>query len=250
MSPRRLVLALIFLLATPLALAEPLRVAMSPDYMPIAFKQGGKLMGIEVDNAREVAGMLGREVVFVEMSNTDYVDALNSGKVDVVMSGYSITPEREAQVAFADSFMEVGQMAIILSDNAGNLAHPRALYRKGIRIGVEPDTTGEAFVRANFPEAEIISYPNPAYAFAALRGGVADVYIHDAPTSWNLASSRENQDLLSLYRPLTRERLAWAVKKDNSFLLKQLNAALMELRSNGRLSAIQNYWIPVTVQVR
>jgi ABC-type amino acid transport substrate-binding protein len=56
--------------------------------------------------------------------------------------------------------------------------------------------------------------------------------------------------MLSLYRPLTREQLAWAVRKDNTFLLKQLNAALAELRQNGRLSAIQNYWIPVTVQVR
>jgi polar amino acid transport system substrate-binding protein len=119
-----------------------------------------------------------------------------------------------------------------------------------LRIGVEPDTTGESYVRQNYPDAIVLSYPDPATAFAALRAGAADIYVHDAPTSWNLASSRQDQDLLSLYRPLTREQLAWAVKKDNSFLLNQLNAALAELQQNGRLGAIQNYWIPVTVQVR
>lgn len=250
MSLSRSILALLVLLASAASLAQPLRVALSPDYMPIAFKQEDKLMGIEIDNAREVGKFLGREVVFVEMKNADYIDALNSGKVDVVMSGYSITPERQSQVSFADPFMEIGQMAIILSSNAGSLAHPRSLYREGLRIGVEPGTTGDKYVREHFPDAKVLNYRDPPYAFAALRAGAADVYIHDAPTSWNLASSRKDGDLLSLYRPLTREMLAWAVKKDNTVLRGQLNAALEALRQNGRLTAIQNYWIPVKVQVR
>ena len=56
--------------------------------------------------------------------------------------------------------------------------------------------------------------------------------------------------MLSLYRPLTREELAWAVKKDNKRLLEQLNRALAQLEETGRLRAIQNHWIPLTVQVR
>ncbi len=247
---RNLTLACALLVATGSAIAEPLKVALSPDYMPLAFKQDGKLVGIEVDNAREVASLLGREVVFVEMSQTDYVDALNNGDVDVVMSGYSITPAREAEVDFSKPFMQIGQMAIILTERAGQLAYPRALYQDGITMGAEPGTTGERYIRSNFPAATLRPYDSPSEAFAALRSREIDVYLHDAPTSWNLASSRENQDLLSLYRPLTREKLAWAVRKDNKKLLSELNAALAELTANGRLSAIQNYWIPVTVQVR
>ena len=239
------------LLTLPGALvAEPLRVALSPDYKPLAFREDGKLAGIEVDNAREVGKVLGREVVFVEMTAGDYIEALNSGRVDVVMSGYSVTPERSQMVDFARPFMEVGQMGIILSERAGQLAHPRALFQQGARIGVEPGTTGENYARENFGQAEILTFASPAEAFAALRERRIDAYIHDAPTSWNLAQSREDQDLLSLFRPLTREELAWAVKKGNNRLLGQLNAALAELERSGRLRAIQNYWIPLTVQVR
>ena len=228
---RRLFPVLAFVLnccLTMTAAAEPLRVALSPDYMPLAFKQDGKLMGIEIDNAREVGNILGRPVKFVEMPNRRYVEALNSGEVDVVMSGYSVTPDRQDQVAFTDPFMQVGQMAIILAERAGQLAYPRALYQSGIAVGVEPGTTGESFARESFPGADILRYAEPDQAFEALRERKIDVFIHDAPTSWNLASSRDNQDLLSLYRPLTRE----------------------QLQSNGRMAAIQNYWIPVTVQVR
>ncbi|MEE4659942.1 MAG: transporter substrate-binding domain-containing protein [Halieaceae bacterium] len=244
-------LATLLSLALPaLASAEALRVALSPDYMPLAFMQDGKLLGVEVDNAREVASILGREVEFVPMPQDEYIAALNDRRVDVVMSGYSVTPEREAQVSFSRPFMEVGQMAIVLAERAGQFAYPRALYRPDIRMGAEPGTTGERYIKENFPSAVYKAYRSPDEAFAALRERDLDVFIHDAPTSWNLASSRENQDLLSLYRPLTREKLAWAVRKDNTRLLNDLNRALAELENNGRLSAIQNYWIPVTVQVR
>lgn len=246
----RTLLALAFSLFATVTLGEPLRVALSPDYMPLAFKLDGELRGIEVDNAREVGRILGRPVEFVPMNSTAYIDALNSGEVDVVMGGYSITPERSAEVDFARSFMQIGQMAIILADRAGSLSYPRALFQKGIKIAVEPGTTGQSYVLESYPLADFRLYNTPDEAFEALRKREVDVYIHDAPTSWSLASSRENQDLLSLYRPLTREELAWAVKKGNKELLGQLNDALSELEANGRLSAIQNYYIPVTVQVR
>ncbi|MDJ0878165.1 MAG: transporter substrate-binding domain-containing protein [Halieaceae bacterium] len=246
----RTLAALLFTVFASTSFAEPLRVALSPDYMPLAFMLNGELRGIEVDNAREVGSILGRPVQFVQMSSTDYIDALNSGKVDVVMGGYSITPERAAQVDFARSFMQIGQMAIILADRAGQFAYPRALFQKGVKFAVEPGTTGQAYVQENYPLAEMRLYNSPDEAFAALREQQVDVYVHDAPTSWNLASSRDNSDLLSLYRPLTREELAWAVKKGNTTLLQQLNDALSELEANGRLTAIQNYYIPVTVQVR
>jgi len=230
--------------------AEPLRVAMSPDYKPLAFMLDGKRVGIEVDNAKEVGKYLGRPIEIVVLKQSDYIAALNDGRADVIMSGYSVTPEREAQVSFADSFMQIGQMAIIVADKAARYAHPRALYQPGVRIAVEPGTTGDAFARDAFQQAQILNYPDPSYAFAALRAGAADIFIHDAPTSWALASSREDQDLMSLYRPLTSENLAWAVRKGNTVLQGQLNAALEHLRANGRLRAIQNYWIPLTVQVR
>jgi ABC-type amino acid transport substrate-binding protein len=235
----------------PLAVsAEPLRVAQSPDYQPLIFKEDGKRVGIEVENAREVAKILGRKLQIVEMPMQEFIPALQSGRVDVVMSGFSVTSERQQQVAFAQPFMEIGQMAIIRTDDAARFAQPRGLYRPGVRIGVEPGTTGDAYVRENFIEATIQRYADPADAFAALQARAVDVYIHDAPTSWGLASLREYQDLMSLYRPLTSESLAWAVRKDNVMLLGQLNFALEQLQANGRLRAIQNYWIPIQVQVR
>ncbi len=241
--------ALLLLLASA-SWAEPLRVAVSPDYEPLAFKRDGKLAGIEVDNALAVGTFLGREVEYVEMPLDQFIPALEIGKVDVVMSGFSVTAERQQKVDFATPFMEIGQMVIVRTDDVVKFSNPRSLRREGVRIGIEAGTTGEAYALENFPNAKLQNFENSDDAFAALRAGVTDAYIHDAPTSWLLASSGENQDLFSLYRPLTSEDLAWAVKKGNVVLLGQLNAALEALEENGHLRAIRNAYIPVTVEVR
>jgi polar amino acid transport system substrate-binding protein len=230
--------------------ADTLVVGVAADYAPLAFKQNGKVVGIEPDNAAEVAGILGMQLRLVELPFGELIPALDTKKIDVVMSGMSVTEQRKQQVAFTEPFMQVGQMAIIRADDIGRFAYPRAIYGMGVRVGVEPGTTGAEFAQASMPGAQVSNYAAPQQAFAALRARDIDVYIHDAPTSWALANSGADKDLFSLYRLLTSEELAWAVRKDNSTLLRKLNQARDQLAQGGKLAAIQDFWIPVKVEVQ
>lgn len=232
------------------AAAATLVVGMASDYEPLVFKKSGKLVGIEPDNAREIASQMGMEVRYVELRFEELLPALVAGKIDVVMSGLSVTEQRKQQVAFAEPFMRVGQMAIIRADDMARLGLPRAIYQAGVRVGVEPGTTGAAFVAESMPEVLVQDYSRPEQAFAALRAGEVDVYIHDAPTSWRIANSGQDNDLFCLYRLLTDEKLAWAVRKEDRELLQRLNQARTTLEQTGRLRAIQDYWIPVKVEVK
>jgi polar amino acid transport system substrate-binding protein len=141
-------------------------------------------------------------------------------------------------------------MAIMHKSKVGRFSQPWAVYRDGVRIGVEPGTTGAAFAERELADAVVRFYPDPDTAFEGLRKDEIDLYIHDAPTSWQLANSMENDDLISLYAPLTEEMLAWAVRKDDAALAEDLNRALALMKSNGSLQYILNRWIPVTVEVR
>ena len=166
------------------------------------------------------------------------------------MSGLSVTAERSERVTFVDPFMQIGQMAIMHRDKVARFAQPWSVYREGVRIGVEPGTTGAEFVASKVTEAQVSFYADPAAAFVGLRNDEIDLYIHDAPTSWLLAATPDNRDLISLYHPLTEEQLAWAVRKDDERLAQTLNAALRTLKGNGALGYIRNRWIPVTIEVK
>jgi ABC-type amino acid transport substrate-binding protein len=236
------------LLIATTSLADPLVVGLNPEYRPLVFKNEGQLDGIEPMMAMAVGKMMGRKVEFKELEWRQLIPALERGDIDVIMSGMSVTEARQQQVDFTSAYMDIGQMAIIRMKDIGSLSQPWAMTQPGISIGVEPGTTGETYAREHTP-AIVKSFDNPDLAFAALRKGQIDFYIHDAPTSWMISQSREYGDLMPLYRALTKEKLAWAVKKGNKKLLDELNLALSELTRNGSIGLTQSHWIPVRVEV-
>ncbi|ARN74821.1 ABC transporter substrate-binding protein [Oceanicoccus sagamiensis] len=231
------------------ALAEPLVVGVNPYYRPLVFKESDKLVGIDPMTAIEVGKVLSREIEFKEMDFEALIPALQSGEIDVIMSGMSVTQERQQVVDFSDAYLEIGQMAIIAMKKISSLSFPAAIFDEGRTVGVEPGTTGETYAKEFLGKSIIKTYADPQKAFAALRSGEIDYYIHDAPTSWKIGQTSEYSDLMPLYRSLTNEQLAWAVKKGNTRLLSDLNKALGQLKEEGKINAIQNHWIPVKVEV-
>ena len=248
---RSLLLSIFLLIGAGGALAaEALRVGFSPDYPPLVYKQDGRVVGIEADNARAVGEILARPITLVELPFEQLIPALVAGRIDVIMSGLSATAQRSKQVAFTDAYMRVGQMAILHKDKVARFAQPWSIYREGVRVGVERGTTGDAFAQRELKDAKISYYDDSAAAFEGLRRDEIDLYVHDAPTSWQLAQSMENDDLISLYAPLTEEMLAWAVRLEDAALAAELNQALALMKSNGTLQYILNRWIPVKIEVR
>ncbi len=246
----RFLLAVMLGFCAAAATAAGLKVGVSADYPPMAYKQDGRIVGIEADNAKAVSAIIGQDMTLVDMPFEQLIPALKAGDIDVIMSGMSVTAQRSEEVLFTDSYMDVGQMAIMSTEKIAHFSQPWALLREGVRIGVEPGTTGAEYVAAQLRNAQVTFFKDSAAAFAGLRNDEIDLYIHDAPTSWQLATSTENGDLISLYKPLTHEKLAWAVRKDDERLASRLNDALQTLKRNGTLSYIFNRWVPVTVEVR
>lgn len=247
---RNLLLVLFCSLGAINVMAAELRVGISPDYPPLAYKQDGRIVGIEPDNTRAVGKILGHSMTLVEMPFENLMPALEAGKIDVIMSGFSVTAERSERITFTHPYMEMGQMAIMHRDKVAQFAQPWSVYREGVRIGVEQGTTGAAFAERELKDAKVSFFADAAAAFAGLRKDEIDLYIHDAPTSWQLATATDNNDLISLYSPLTDEKLAWAVRKGDDALADELNRALGKMKGNGTLRYILNRWIPVTVEVR
>jgi ABC-type amino acid transport substrate-binding protein len=247
---RKILLVVLFSFSAITALASELRIGISPDYPPLAFKNEGRIVGIEADNARALGELIGQTMTLVEMPFAKLLPALAAGEIDVIMSGYSVTEERAKVVTYTDAYMKMGQMAIMHRDKVGQFAQPWAIYREGVRVGVEPGTTGADFAQDKLGDAEVKFYADADAAFAGLRGNEIDLYVHDAPTSWQLATSQKNNDLISLYSALTDEKLAWAVRKGDDRLAAELNRGLAQMKANGTLRYILNRWIPVTVEVR
>ena len=225
----------------------PLRVGVSPDYPPVSFEKDDAILGIEADLARRAGEALKRRVEFVRIPFPDLIDALEAGEVDVVMSGLSITPERAARVQFTVPYMEVGQLAMIRKSDIARFGRPHTIRRAGSRVGYQRSTTGERYVAEALPFAESFAFDSVEAGLRSLRADRIDYFVHDAPTIWRIAGGLDHRDLIGLYRPLTEEKLAWAVRREDQQLRAELDATLSRWHREGTIEPIVQRWIPVRV---
>jgi ABC-type amino acid transport substrate-binding protein len=224
-----------------------LRIGMAANYPPLAFKEDGKLTGAEVDFAHMLARDLDVKVELVQTPWNDLIPDLVDDKIDVIMSGLSITPERQKLVSFADSYGTIGQMALFRVGDYERLRDEGARNSPATRIGAVGGTTGEQYVRSHYPLAQITTFASVDDGVAALRNGQIDVFVHDAPAIWRVTSPRGavERELASRYIPLTNEKLAWAVRKQDDQLLLRLNAVLAKWKADGQLDLVGARWVPV-----
>lgn len=229
---------------------SPLRVGVSLTYAPLIFENDGQIVGIEADLARLVGKALGRRIHFERYPFPELIGALERGEVDVIMSGMSITPERDERVRFTIPYMQVGQLALIRSSDIARFGRIHLIRRPGARIGYKRSTTGERFVATQLTRSRSFAFDSVDAGVRSLRAGRIDYFIHDAPTVWRLAGDPTSRDLQGLYHPLTDEHLAWAVRSDNTELLRLLNTALAHFKREGLIEPIVDRWIPVRVTLR
>lgn len=224
---------------------KPLRVGISVNFEPVAFYVSDELQGIEVDFANKIAKRIDRPVEFHEYQLDQLFPALEGGEIDVIMSATSVTDERAARVRFTKPYMEIGQMAIVRTEDATEYGKTGALRQEELKVGVHKGTTGEKFVRKEMNNPNVYAYASVEQGLEALRIGEVDLFIHDSITSWQLSRSFVNDNLLSLNRYLTKESVAWAVHSENPELQVTLNLILKDMVAQGEVKEILNRWLPV-----
>lgn len=229
-------------------LKSQFRIGISPDYLPVAYKDPTfGLVGVEVDFAKQVGKELGKDIVFVEIPFHELIQALLEERIDIIMSGMSITKEREAAVSFTDSYARIGQMALVRAKDRSTFPNVQSFSQRTTNIGFVQATTGEMAAKAFFPRAVLTPQPTIEAGIAALRSGEIEVFIHDAPTVWRIAGNPNEKELEGLYWPLTKEPLAWAVRKDDEPLRFALNRELEQWRANGSLNQILSRWVTLRI---
>ncbi|CAB1060385.1 hypothetical protein D1BOALGB6SA_5151 [Olavius sp. associated proteobacterium Delta 1] len=222
-----------------------LRVGVSTNSPPLIFRQGDKIVGLEADLARELATSLGKSLRFVELKWEDQITALLENRIDIIMSGMTITTLREVRISFSIPYFESGQMALIRRNDAARFGTGLFSIATSSALGAMKDTTGAYYVETQFSSIKRKLYTNSRAAVKGLISKDIDMFIHDGPMILYLASENENKGLTALFTPLTREYLAWGIRKDNVELLDSANNFLRSFNEEGKLSKVIKFWVPL-----
>lgn len=226
-----------------------LRIGMSGSYPPLVFEEDGKLVGFEPDMAKLVERDLGVKVELVEIPLPELIPALLDRRIDLIMSGMSVTPEREQRVRFTTPYMRVGQMAMIRQEDLARLSPVTLIHQDGMRVAVKRGSTGEALV-TRMQGPTVMPFDTVEEGVDALAAGEVDYLVHDAPTIWRYTSHADQDDrFMGLYQRLNEETLAWAVRPEDAQLATALNNAMVQWVVKYEFQPIQSKWIPMTISV-
>ncbi|MFZ5585885.1 MAG: transporter substrate-binding domain-containing protein [Thermodesulfobacteriota bacterium] len=229
-------------LARVLAAGE-LRVGLDPAFPPLeARDKKGELVGFDVDLARLAAAALGVRLRLVDMPFADLLPALAEGRLDLVISGVTMTAERNRQVAFVGPYLVAGQTLLLRRGLLAKVRTPADLDRADHTLAATRATTAAEAARRTMPQARLVVTDNEQEAFALVRSGKADAMVADMPFNAFMAFRHPEAGLVHLDSPFTFEPLGIALAQGDPDLANFLTNLLMQLKGNGELDRLGQKW--------
>ena len=215
-----------------------LTVGSDIPYPPFEYREGGQLVGLDIDLIKEIGERLDLEVTDDDITDTSFdtiFTQLAGARFDVVVAASTITPEREEEVNFSDPYYNSQQS---LTVEAGSDIASVDDLSEGDVVGVQNGTTGKAYAEENVPEGvEIRSFKQGPDGYTALEAGQVVGVINDEPTA--LAEIEARGDTLELVERIdTGEAYGIAVDPNNEPLLEAINQARAEMIEDGAYQEI------------
>ncbi len=161
--------------------AGTLRVGMPGDYRPFGLRDAatGKMEGMDVDMAENLAASLGVKLEIVPTKWADLLGDIAADKFDIGMGGISINLTRQKAAFFSSPVLRTGKAAIALCSAKGKFGSLAGIDKPGVKVITNPGGTNEKFDRANLKSAQIVMFPTNVGIFDEIIAGHADVMITD-----------------------------------------------------------------------
>lgn len=197
-------------------------------FAPYEYYEDGKVVGVDIDIAREIASYLGKELVVKDIDFDSIINELNSGKADFAAAGMSITPERLEEVDFSIEYV-VSNQVVVVKDNSRITIDEIDNKKIGVQLGSVADT----YVSKNYKNAEVRQQKKYLSMVEDLKASKVDLIIMDNLPAQKIVSENTGLKILDGY--LFSDSYGIAVKKGNDKLLKDINTVLNRLMDEGRI---------------
>jgi polar amino acid transport system substrate-binding protein len=223
-----------------------LRVGLEAGYMPFEMRdKRGDIIGFDVDIAKAMAHAMGVKVTFVNTQWDGIIPALLTDKFDILMSGMTITPQRNLQVNFAEPYVVIGQTILLNKRLAGKVKSYKDLNDPQYTIATKLGTTGDSATKTYIPKARQKQFETEVDAVTEVRNGRADAFVYDFPYN-QVYELQFPGVLIHLKDTFTHEPLAWAIRKGDPDFLNWLNNFLSQIKNDGTYYALYSKWFEST----
>lgn len=212
-----------------------LRVGLSADYAPMEFEHtvNGKTeyAGVDIDLAKKIAKDNNLKLKIVNMSFDSLLGALKTGKIDIIISGMTSTPERKKQGDFSDSYMMTKNIMLVKKDKVNDYKDIKDFNNK--KVGAQKGTEQEKIAQTEIENASITSLSRLPDVILALKSGKVEGVVVEKPVAEAYLKQNPKLGISNVKFNEEEKDTVIAVPKDSPKLLSQINKTIKEVKDKG-----------------
>jgi polar amino acid transport system substrate-binding protein len=221
-----------------------LRIGLSGDQAPLnMLNKKGEVIGLEVDLVKALANAMGLETRFTKIPFVELLPALEAGKVDMVISGMTITPERNSRVAFAGPYFISGKSVLTKSELIAQVEDPKLLNDGKRTYAALAGSTSAEFVRDVFPKSRLELTADYESAIQMVIDDKVDALVADYQICTLSVWQHRDQGLLTLRTPFTAEPIGIALPANDPLYVNLVDNYLETLERTGLLGQFKAKWL-------
>ena len=218
-------------------------VGLSGDQPPLnSTEKTGEGVGFEPDIAKLLADSLGFTLRLVTKPFNELLPALQAGEVDAVISGMTMTPERNLDVAFVGPYFVSGKSVLAKAKTIKAIDDTSDLDNPKMRLVVLAGSTSETFVKELLPKAQMIKIKGYEEGVQLILKDQADALVADFPYCVLQVLQHPEAKLVTLGEPFTYEPLGIAIRGDDPLFTNLVTNFLITMEGTGRLFDMKVRW--------
>lgn len=223
---------------------KKIKIGVEGAYPPFSsIGTDGKLKGFDIDIANALCEQMKAQCTLIQQEFDGMIPSLQTRKIDAVVASMSITEERQKVVDFTDKYYHTPARFVAKKGSALNIT---AAGLKGKRVGVQRTTTHDRFATDQFKESEIVRYAKQDDVFLDLTAGRLDGALVDMmAASEGFIKAPVGKDFAFIGPTFIDAKYfgvgaGIAVRKGDTALKNDLNAAIKAIRANGTYKKVQD----------
>lgn len=207
-----------------------------------ATTKDGRVVGLEIDLARAMASAMDVKLRIVTMPFSELLSAVQSGKVDMVLSGMTMTPQRNMKVAFVGPYFVSGKSLLSKLETMSSVSDASEINSASMKLAALKGSTSQYFVEKIIPKATLTLTEDYDEAVMLVRQGKIDALIADYPFCAISVFRYPEDHLVTLKTPFTFEPLGIALPAGDPLLVNWVENFLTMIEGTGVLFEITSKW--------
>ena len=202
----------------------------------------GEIIGLDIDLARAIADSMGVKLRLETMQFHELLPALEAGRIDMILSGMTITPQRNMKVAFSGPYFRSGKAILTKLPDMAQARTPEDIHDPRKSIVTLRGSTSEQFVKNNLPKIKLVTANSYDEAVEMVISGKVDALFADYTICVVTIFRYPEEKLLTVISPLTYEPLGIALPGNDPHFVNWVDNYLATLEESGAMEELVWEW--------